>query len=857
MLYQKFKNFISVLFNKTSIIYYCSFFIPFVIFFSYFLANNSNILTVDLGQQYVDFFAFLKTNIKNPLNFIYSFQNGLGGSMIGTISYYLLSPANLILLFFNIKHLPFAILLIISLKIGFCGLSSYSYWKNKTDNILALVASLVYALSGYVIANHFNLMWLDSAIFLPLLIKAIDQIFIKQKSYLILITFLLWFTNFYTGFMVLFFGLLYFLSQLYFNSNKKESILTYFKKSIAGSFLASFVLLPTFFEILSGKASTSVDFNFGFQFPPYQQLLKFVDGAYNFQEMESGLPNIFITMPFLLLLICYFLSKKINWQHKLSNGLLLLFLTLSLFWTPLVLLWHMGQFPIWYPGRFSFIWIFLALNLGIAFLKKKAPLLLWQKILLSIISLGLVIYWTFSQNKTSYITDTNLITSSLFLVLALLFVFFIFDQNKYSNYILFGITGLEVMVNLIFSLNNLSYQKNSDYTNFAQNTTKVTDFLKKKDPTFYRTEKTFYRSDDDPFTANYNGISSFNSISNQKVLNLLTSLGYLHNSNSYTNYGGTPLTDDLLGIKYYIEPNYAADSIKKSQKMVFNNPNHRLDLADYPLIHEFKQLLLVQNKHALPVIFLSNANISKIQFIFDDPVKNQQLLFQKMTNSNKTFFKKVVLPSAKLTNLAKAPDNQTEYSKKKLAKTSKVDFKLKLLTNNSYYLELPSNISDQDASLFVNNAEINLESRDSQTRLINLANNQKGQTLHITFNLKNNSLNLADLNLWQIDKQKLNQFMQKFLNNQPKFIQDTPISFSLNVKSASNKTLATTIPYSKNWLILDNGHLSKLSLFANTFLSTKLKKGNHRITLLYVPFALICGIILTIITAIILRKKKV
>ena len=167
-------------------------------------------LTVDLGQQYVDFLAFFRRNLfSHPLRLIYSFSNGLGGSMLATDAYYLCSPFNLLLFLFPQHFLPQAILIIIALKIGAAGLSSYYYWKQKiTNHFYALAASSAYALSGYVIGNHYNLMWLDSVILLPLLINAIDRLLAHQKNKLILITFLLWFTNFYTGFMALAFGLL-------------------------------------------------------------------------------------------------------------------------------------------------------------------------------------------------------------------------------------------------------------------------------------------------------------------------------------------------------------------------------------------------------------------------------------------------------------------------------------------------------------------------------------------------------------------------------------------------------------------------------------------------------------------------
>ncbi len=65
-------------------------------------------------------------------------------------------------------------------------------------------------------------MWLDAVLLLPLLIDAIDKVLAKQKNHLTLITFLLWLTNFYTAFMALLFGLLYFLTKIFFIKKRKQ-----------------------------------------------------------------------------------------------------------------------------------------------------------------------------------------------------------------------------------------------------------------------------------------------------------------------------------------------------------------------------------------------------------------------------------------------------------------------------------------------------------------------------------------------------------------------------------------------------------------------------------------------------------
>lgn len=278
-----------------------SFILPGLIFFSYFFYTKNGVLTVDLGQQYVDFLAFFRHNLfTHPLNLIYSFSNGLGGSMLATDAYYLLSPFNLLLFLFPQSFLPKAILLIITLKIATAGLTSYYYWKQKISDFYALAASATYALSGYVISNHYNLMWLDSVLLLPLLIDGIDKVLKGEKNHLVLITFLLWFTNFYTAFMVLFFGLLYLLTQIFFiDKEKRWSVFwDYLKRSAFGSFLDAFLLLPVFVEMLQGKAASSAQWSWGFQFAPYDELAKFATGAYNFHEMQEGMPGVYIALPF-------------------------------------------------------------------------------------------------------------------------------------------------------------------------------------------------------------------------------------------------------------------------------------------------------------------------------------------------------------------------------------------------------------------------------------------------------------------------------------------------------------------------------------------------------------------------------
>nr|WP_062325415.1 YfhO family protein [Holzapfeliella floricola] len=90
-----------------------SFLLPFILFLIYFALRgaypfgDNSILTVDLGQQYIDFLAYFKHTVtQNPGDAFYSFSKGLGGAMSGTWAYYLLSPFNLILLLVPTAFFP-------------------------------------------------------------------------------------------------------------------------------------------------------------------------------------------------------------------------------------------------------------------------------------------------------------------------------------------------------------------------------------------------------------------------------------------------------------------------------------------------------------------------------------------------------------------------------------------------------------------------------------------------------------------------------------------------------------------------------------------------------------------------------
>ncbi|MDN6028348.1 MAG: YfhO family protein [Lactobacillus sp.] len=841
----------------TKITFILSFIIPLIIFSSYFLYHHSGILTVDLGQQYVDFLSFYQQNIfHQPLKFIYSFQNGLGNSMLGTSAYYLLSPFNLLLLLFPTSQLPAAIFWLIAIKVGAIGLNSYWYWQRKTSMPIALAASSAFALSGFVVANHFNLMWLDSVILLSCLIASLDRLLTDQPQHLVLITFLLWVTNFYTGYMVLVFGLCYFLSQNLLHGWRNARCWRYLKLSLIGSALASFILFPTLIELLQGKAAGSAHWQLIWQFPLAHLLGKLTIGSYNFHEMEAGLPNIFITSALLVAATAYFFNTQISKRTRLINGLLLAFLICSLSFTPLVLGWQMGQFPVWYPGRFSFIISFWLLELAVGQFS-QLPQFNWRQLCgLLILVAGLISYWLIKRSQWPYLDQHELIITISFVVIGIIFITLIPRSPQLFRMLILLTVLLEAGTNLYFSLGHLSYQRDADYRNYTQNVKRASDYLQQHDASFFRVDKTFFRSDNDSFSDNFNSLANFNSITNQASLKFMAALGYLHNSNSYTNHGGTALTDALLGVKYYLQPNFSDEHLKQQDRMTYNNRNNRIDVNQQKLIHTQPQLLLYRAT-ALPLIFLSQPQRSP-HFESDQPIKNQQRFYQTIFGKQTSLFHRNRWPHAVLKHAKRVANQPQHYQRQASHQFASVSLTYQVRTSDTYYLELPRQLNSTNLTLMVNGVKLTNEVREEQTQLINICQQAKGQTLAIKLTFSSPSLDLTTIKLWRLNQRVLHQRLKHYQLAQPTICEVSPLQLSVTPFTLKRtKIVNSTIPWSANWLVFDHGHLLKTQRFLQTFVAAKLAPGKHQLTYYYLPRELLVGLLISLLTLLVWLKFKI
>ena len=89
----------------------CFMIVELIMLISYKLYNyapfgNNSLACMDATIQYLDFFAYLKDVLNGENSIAYTFGKTLGGNNIAVFTYYLSSPLNLLVLFFNECLLP-------------------------------------------------------------------------------------------------------------------------------------------------------------------------------------------------------------------------------------------------------------------------------------------------------------------------------------------------------------------------------------------------------------------------------------------------------------------------------------------------------------------------------------------------------------------------------------------------------------------------------------------------------------------------------------------------------------------------------------------------------------------------------
>lgn len=326
----------------------------------------NSILFGDMAGQYVNFMADFKELFGRGL--FYTWHKALGGEALSLAAYYLFSPFNLLLLLFPTQKLSLAMVCLTLLKTGAAGSAMALFLRSRGGRSgMALAFGSAWALSGYMLGFAQNIMWLDGVILLPLVVWGLRRILEGKAPWLYLFSLSgAVFCCYYIGWMLCVFCGLYFLFHWLAGGapHRLKALGRFAAASVLACGLQLWLLAPVGLALGQGKARPALDFSFAANFSLAKLPRQLLAGAYLPGEASNQLPLIFCgTLP-LLLLPVFFASRRMQKGEKTAGAALLAVLLTSFYWRAPDLVWHGLQSPSWFPYRYSFLFIFVVLELA-------------------------------------------------------------------------------------------------------------------------------------------------------------------------------------------------------------------------------------------------------------------------------------------------------------------------------------------------------------------------------------------------------------------------------------------------------------------------------------------------------------
>lgn len=802
------------------IMYILSFLIPFVVLVGIYYVRDifpfgeNCYLRSDMYHQYAPFYSELWNKLTGGGSLSYSWNMGLGVNFVALYAYYLSSPLNWFIFLVPHDHIIEFMNILIILKLSFSGFT-FSYFISKhfnTKNVTVSLFGMFYALSGYVAAYSWNVMWLDCIVLLPLIFLGLERLVKEDKCFLYCIT--LGFailSNYYIAIMICLSQVLYFIVLII--SMDKTTISGYLRKcanfaifSLLAGGLSAILLIPEIYA-LSYTASSDISFpkTLSEYFPVMEMLVRHLATV----EVHLGLehyPNIYCGVAVFILIPLYVMNSRLNIREKASRILLLLVFLLAFNLNIPNFIWHGFHFPNSLPCRQSFIYIFFLLTMCYDAIKdineySRKELATAFGIAAAFLLLADELYAGDTYNfKIMYI-------SGAFLIFYMLLTY-MYRSKKVPAALLMFLLFTSVILECAVNLEATGF-KTTSRTNYLEDNDSVQTLISnvyEADPDFYRIEKVSGgRSKNDNAWSDYRGVSTFSSTAHAGVTDFLGQLGCEHSTNAYSYNGSTFLTAALLDTRYII------------------TSGERVENELLSLVEASGNRYLYKNNYTLPLGFMVRSDLQEVwDFKNTNPFYVQNNFAQLTTNTTELF-----------TPIQTIADSNTKTT-------------VLIQSNQNVYIYV-QNSSVKSVVVSINGVTKSYSL--SHNCIVDLGYLTTADEVYVTQDDSELSMNLI---AYGINTDKFIAMINALSENGLIISEFTDTTIKGTVNSNITGMLFTSIPYDKGWTLYVDGQKTEFFAFEDAFIAFNLDRGTHDIVLKYSPEGITTGFLITLLSIIIL-----
>ena len=757
-------------------------------------------LRTDMYHQYAPFFSEFQYKLTHGGSLLYSWDIGMGVNFSALYAYYLASPMNWLVALCPRQFLIEFMTVLIVIKTGLSGLFFTWYLRKHTGTreFGSCFFGIFYALSGYMAAYSWNIMWLDCILLFPVILFGLERLVKEKKGMVYCIALgLSILSNYYISIMICIFMVIYaaVLVILYPPKKGKEFAATagrFTLYSLLAGGLAAVVLLP---EIYALQATASGNFDFPKTVSSYFSIFDMIARHIGNVQTEIGLdhwPNIYCGVAVLMLLLLYLGNKNIKIKEKAVYFSLLLFFYASFSVNVLNFIWHGFHYPNSLPCRQSFIYIALVLVMCYkAYLElKNTP---WKHIVMAFWgAAAFVILAEKLVDNEEQFHFAVFYAAILFLALYTGCIYLYHSRKWCRDGVLLAVLGLvfcESAVNM--AVTSIPTTSRTAYVKDNEDTMLLADSIRSS--VFYRIEKGESRTKNDGAWMNFPSASLFSSVASAAMSDFFKSVGCESSTNAYSVKGSTPFIDALFATRYGIYP----DQIGRQGSMWF-----------------------YENKYTLPVGFVMPQDM-ETNWVLDsgNPANVQNDLSSVLGVSNLLVPAEGVSEGKKLTFTADA--------------------------SGDYYVYV-TNKKVEEVSAEIGERSLSFDNVD-RGYFLELGYLPKGQEVILQSQTDGNPAMQAEI--WRFDPEAMEEIYQCLSKSPLELSSWTDTGLAGSINTPEGGTMFTSIPYDKGWKIwVDGTAVSGRPVF-DAFLGVDLEPGEHKIRLSYEPQGLKTGAVITGVSA--------
>jgi len=497
-----------------------SFFIPAIIITAVYIlldvfpGGRFTPLILDLGSEQFPFYNYL--NSANGISGLF-YQNlgGLGGGVINSLQ---MCTGPFVFVFSQVPalYIPYAIWGMIIFLVGLSGLAEYIYLKNGYPGLQGvlkpLLLSVCYSLMSCSVVYTIVPAWLWGILLLPFVSYGLDKLVDDGKSgrFILFLSLSIIF-NYLTAYIIIIFSFIYLLFRMYIKGMTAKDhlslFLKYFISGVTAVAVTAVSWLPVLCDLIIGKAEENRHPVLGFTRNPLAVIVQLFIPRYDGLGRYS-LPYVFCGLVPFILMMFFFLNRKIDFRKKIAGMTVICFFVLSFSIGLLDISWMFFSEPNGYPARYSFVLSFFMILLASLELKEtEHPVLL--KPVVTVLAFVFVLFECFADSF-SLITKIR------------------DDVGPYSEYAEY-VKAYSAMEEIITGYDIESGTE--------------------------RTVKNWRLTNDDGILFGYSDIDYFSSSYNSGFHDFMRSLGFNTQYHILRSEGITPVVASVLGVSHFIEFN--------------------------------------------------------------------------------------------------------------------------------------------------------------------------------------------------------------------------------------------------------------------------------------------------------------